>query len=194
MSTSGRIDNPLDNPIIFIIFVCFFSMLFTVGFMEFMKSNAIIILIAVALFFFTLFFTKYYIDRMRIQALRALRLADVDNMSGIDFERYVGRLLDHRGFRTKRTKGSGDFGVDLIAHKNGIKYSIQVKRSISNVSRRAVSDAVAGKDHYGCNAAMAITNSYFSKGAIEMARSTGCELIGRDTISKWIIDFQASDT
>jgi len=152
--------------------------------------GAIMILIAVAL----CLFPKYYKDRIRIRALRALRLADVDNMSGIDFEHYVGRLLDHRGFRVKKTKGSGDLGVDLIAYKNGIKYSIQVKRSIGNVSRRAVSDAVAGKDHYGCNAAMVITNSYFSKGAIEMARSTGCELIDRDTLSEWIIDFQASDT
>jgi len=101
-------------------------------------------------------------------------------MSGIDFERYVGRLLDHRGFRIKNTKGSHDFGVD--------------KRCAGNVSRSAVSDAVAGKDQYGCNAAMVIANSYFSKGAVKLARSTGCELIDRDTLSEWIIDFQASDT
>lgn len=122
--------------------------------------------------------------------VRALKLADVDNMSGTDFEHYVGKLLAHQGFRTKVTKASGDFGVDIIAKKDDVNYAVQVKRYSNSVSRRAVSDAVAGKEYYGCNGAMVVTNNYFTKGAITLAQSTKCELVNRDALAKWILDFQ----
>jgi len=126
--------------------------------------------------------------------VRALKLADIDNMDGIEFEHYVGKLLTHRGFQVEVTKASGDFGVDVIAQKSELKYAVQVKRYSKPVSRRAVSDAVAGKEHFGCNAAMVVTNNYFTDGAIELAQSTGCELINRDTLAKWILDFQTRKT
>jgi HJR/Mrr/RecB family endonuclease len=126
--------------------------------------------------------------------IRALELADVDNMGGIEFEHYASKLLTNREFRVEVTQPSGDLGVDIIAEKDGLKYAIQVKRQTNPVSRRAVSDAVAGKAHYGCNAAMVITNSQFTAGATRLAESTGCELIARNTLSEWVLDFQAPET
>jgi len=124
--------------------------------------------------------------------LRALKLADVDRMEGAEFESYVRNLLLHQGFRVSLTGRSGDLGVDLIAQRDGYKYAVQVKRYTPPVSRRAVSDAVAGKDHYGCSAAMVVTNSYVTEGAIKLARSTRCQLVDRDTLAEWILAFQAS--
>ena len=60
----------------------------------------------------------------------------------------------------------------------------------NKVSRRAVSDAVAGMYHYGCNKAMVITNNYFSPGAITLARSTGCILIDRNILANWVTKYQ----
>lgn len=126
----------------------------------------------------------------RWKRFRALKLADVDNMPGHQFEHYVAALLKHRGFDTQVTKGSGDFGVDIIARRADLTYAVQTKRYSGGVPRNAVSDAVAEKGHYGCNAAMVVTSSRFTERAREFATSTGCMLVDRDTLARWILDFQ----
>lgn len=119
---------------------------------------------------------------------RASELTDVDNMRPKEFEKFVGELMKRRGYATTVVGQAGDMGVDVVAQKGNRKYAVQVKRHSSRVSRRAVSDAVAGKRHYKCNAAMVVTNNYFTKGAEELARSTKCQLVDRDTLAAWIVD------
>ncbi len=122
---------------------------------------------------------------------RAIQISNIDSMPGIEFEYYLQRLLTHRGYQVQVTKGSGDLGVDLIATGNNEKYAIQAKRyENAKVSRHAISDAVTGMKHYGCNKAMVITNNYFTPDAIKLAQSTGCILIDRNTLANWIIEYQ----
>lgn len=124
---------------------------------------------------------------------RAFTLSDVDNMDGLAFEHYVANLLRSEGYsKVEVSKASGDFGVDITAFKSSLRYAIQVKRYTGTVSRRAVSDAVAGKGHYSCDLAMVITNSYLSKQSKEFARSVRCEIVDRDILGEWILRFQAS--
>lgn len=126
--------------------------------------------------------------------LQALELADVDNMDGISFESYVARLLENEGFSNVQvTQASSDFGVDIIASRDKYTYAIQTKRTETNVSRRAVSDAVAGKKFFSCNAAMVITNSFISKQVKEFALFSGCEIVERDTLAEWIMKFQSAE-
>ena len=54
------------------------------------------------------------------------QLEKIDAMSGLDFEIFVANLLKKQGYVTTNLKGSGDFGVDVIAKKGGIKYAVQV--------------------------------------------------------------------
>lgn len=136
------------------------------------------------------FFVTYKRDKEIERKFRAIQISNIDSMTGIDFEHYLQRLLSYRGFNTSVTKASGDLGVDLIASKAGDRIAIQAKRYDTKVSRRAISDAVAGMKHYGCNRAMVITNNYFTPDAIKLARSTGCILIDRNTLAKWIIEFR----
>jgi restriction system protein len=123
--------------------------------------------------------------------IRALRIADIDSMSGTEFEQYLRRLLGSRGYSVSITGASGDLGVDLIASCPQERIAIQVKRHTGKVSRRAISDAVGGMQHYRCNKAMVITNSYFTPGAIILARSNRCTLVDRDQLTQWIIQYQA---
>jgi HJR/Mrr/RecB family endonuclease len=116
-------------------------------------------------------------------------LAKIDEMAGRDFEHYVAQLLSHQGFQTEVTPSSGDFGVDIVASKSSIKYAIQVKRQATNVSRRAISDAVGGQKHYSCNATMVVTNASFTDDAQELAKSNDCRLVDRAELRKWMIDF-----
>ena len=117
-----------------------------------------------------------------------MRLIDLHSINPGEFEEYVAQLLDHRGYTTKVVGQAGDMGVDVIASKGAEKYAVQVKRYSNPVSRTAVSDAVAGKAYHGCNAAMVVTNSYFTKGARALAQSTNCQLVDRDTLAKWIAE------
>lgn len=126
----------------------------------------------------------------RNRRLKALEIADIDFMSGVEFEQYLQKLLTSRGYRVRMTPSSGDLGVDLVASSAGQKIAIQVKCYSNKVDRTAISDAVAGKHHYGCNTAMVITNNYFRRGAIDLARSTGCILVDRDTLAEWIVEYQ----
>ena len=120
-----------------------------------------------------------------------LTISNADSMKGIEFEYFIAKLLRSREFiNVKVTQGSGDFGVDIIAEKQNDRYAIQVKRYSKIVSRRAVSDAVAGKDYYNCNKAMVITNSHLSIKSKEFAQKVGCIIIEREELAKWILNFQ----
>ena len=134
-----------------------------------------------------------YVEDMQERKFKGIQIANVDSMTGIEFEQYLQRLLTNQGYDVGMTAASGDLGVDLIASRDGDKIAVQAKRYSTNVSRRAISDAVAGMYHYGCNKAMVITNSYFSPGAVILAEATECILIDRDTLAKWVNEFQITE-
>ncbi|WP_299791446.1 restriction endonuclease [uncultured Shewanella sp.] len=122
---------------------------------------------------------------------KAIRLERIDTMDGLEFEHYVAWLLSQKNYTdVEVTKGSGDFGADIIACRNGRRYTVQVKRHAQKISRRAISDACAAKDYYNCTNSMVVTNNYFTQNAIEFAMSVNCELIDRDTLGSWILDIQ----
>ena len=129
--------------------------------------------------------------RKKMERTRALKISDIDSMSGHAFERYVAILLESRGFKTVVTKGSGDSGVDIVASMANIRYAIQCKRYAQNISRDAVSDAVGGMAHYKCTNAMVISNQYFTAGARALAASNNCTLVDRDTLATWISEWQS---
>ncbi len=128
--------------------------------------------------------------QQEIRKTKALQISDIDNMAGIEFEKYIARLLQAQNYKISFTKISGDFGIDIIANKNQEKYAIQIKRYSKAVGRSAISDAVAGMAYYKCNKTMVVTNNYFTKLAQELAISNNCVLINRDKLGEWIIIYQ----
>lgn len=133
-------------------------------------------------------------QRKKLRALRALELSDVDTMKGEEFEAYVAELLKFQGYKTIPTPRTGDYGVDLVVSKNGIKIAIQLKRWKSKIDQGAIREAVAGKAvrHYGCTEAMVITNSTFTDHAKFLAGENNCKLVDREKLSEWILRFQAA--
>lgn len=129
--------------------------------------------------------------RDRARNFAALRAQTVDSMTGSEFEIFLRHLLTARGFTVKNVWHSNDGGVDLVAKLDDKTYSIQAKRySGHKADRRVITDAVAGITFRNCTHAMAITNSYFTKAAIEYAQKTGCELVDRDTLAEWIYELK----
>ncbi|MDE5819041.1 MAG: restriction endonuclease [Lachnospiraceae bacterium] len=95
----------------------------------------------------------------------------IDGMEGHEFEYFCAELLQEHGFSEVRvTKGSGDYGVDILAEKDGISYAIQCKAYASPVGVKAVQEAYAGRDYYDCMVGAVLTNQYFTKPAVEAAK------------------------
>lgn len=97
--------------------------------------------------------------------------SDIDLMDGRDFEYYCAELLRKRGFQEVAvTKGSGDYGIDILAEKDGISYAIQCKCHAAPVGVKAVQEAYAGRDYYDCMVGAVLTNQYFTQPAVEAAK------------------------
>lgn len=110
---------------------------------------------------------------------------DIDTMEGPEFEHYCAELLQRNGFtEVEVTKASGDFGVDVLAKKDGVSYAIQCKCYKDTVGNHAVQEALSGAQYYHCMVAAVMTNNYFTPAAIETAEKTNVLLWDRDAISK----------
>nr|DAG18876.1 MAG TPA: Restriction endonuclease [Caudoviricetes sp.] len=114
---------------------------------------------------------------------------DIDYMEGHMFEHYIAQLLRKNGFQhVEVTVASGDYGTDIIAHKNGLKYAIQCKRYSpgSRIGLKPVQEIYSGRIHYNADAAVVITNLYFSENAKVLAKETGVVLWDRDKLEELI--------
>lgn len=96
---------------------------------------------------------------------------ELDLMEGRDFEIFCAELLRKRGFlEVEVTKGSGDYGIDILAEKDGVTYAIQCKRYGAPVGVKAVQEAYAGRDYYDRMVGAVLTNQYFTTPAVEAAK------------------------
>lgn len=94
-----------------------------------------------------------------------------DDMEGREFEYFCADLLKRRGFQdVVVTKGSGDFGIDILAERDGISYGIQCKNYQSPIGVKAVQEVYAGRDYYDCMVGVVMSNQYFTGPAVEAAR------------------------
>lgn len=152
------------------------------AFFVFLSFTALLILIVV--------FIKF---SKRTRKLN-LTFSQIDSLSGHDFEVYIAQLLQTRGYKTKVVGGAGggDYGVDIIAEKAGVKTAVQVKRWNWVVGIEAVYQAVAGAKYYDCSQSMVITNNSFTPQALTLARVNACALIDRQTLKNWLITSQSS--
>lgn len=109
---------------------------------------------------------------------------DIDGMNGLEFEQYVAMLLRASGFRNVSLTEKYDFGVDIIADKDGIRWGIQAKRHSGLVKASAVRQVVTGLKLYGCDQAMVVTNSTYSATAWRLANANDCVLIDRTRLKQ----------
>jgi len=114
-----------------------------------------------------------------LRGRRSLRLRNVDTMDGLDFEEYVAKLLSAVGFHNISLTEQYDFGVDIVAEKDGLRWGIQTKRYSGLVKANAVRQVVTGLKLYNCDRAMVITNSSYSAVARRLAHANDCVLVDR---------------
>lgn len=113
-------------------------------------------------------------------------LIEMDIMTGLEFEHYVAGLLKQNGFRKVKLTEKYDFGVDIVAEKDSVRWGIQVKRHSGLVKASAVRQVMTALKIYRCDRAMVITNSNFSKVSQRLAQANNCILVDRKGLQKLI--------
>lgn len=124
--------------------------------------------------------------RMLKDSEELISIEDIDLMNGFEFEGFVSKLFSKMGYKTLNTKLSGDQGADVILERNGNKTVVQAKCYTGKVNNKAVQEIVASMKHYKAESGMVVTNSTFTKSAIELADSNDIRLIDREKLSELI--------
>jgi len=110
----------------------------------------------------------------------------IDAMSGVEFEGYVAARLRRAGWQVRFTPVVGDYGVDLIAEKDGQSVAIQCKRHGKSLGVAAVQQVVSGARHHGCTRSIVVSNQEFTTAAKQLAYTHRCQLIGRRALQAWV--------
>ncbi len=117
--------------------------------------------------------------------LRREKPVDMDEMEGHDFEYYCADLLRANGYtHVEVTRGSGDFGADILCMQGDVTLAIQCKCWDGPVGVSAVQEIYAGRDYYGRMAGIVMTNQYFTAPAREMAARLNVILWDRDAMEQ----------
>lgn len=128
------------------------------------EKNIVLILAAVLLLIL-------FVSVIALLLRKGRRRTDLfEDMEGHEFEYFCADLLKQKGFvDVEVTKGSGDYGVDILAEKEGVTYAIQCKRYHAPVGVKAIQEAYAGRDYYDRMVGAVMTNQYFTAPAVEAA-------------------------
>jgi len=95
-------------------------------------------------------------------------------LRGVDFETFIAQVFQNLGYAVEGTPVSGDQGVDLIVIAGELRIAVQVKGYYNSVSNSAIQEVVAGMRFHSCVATCVVTNSRFTKSALELAASNDC--------------------
>jgi restriction system protein len=121
---------------------------------------------------------------LRHRRLSLSGIDDIDEFGGETFEQKLQILFGKLGYNVERTRFRGDYGGDLVMRKDGVRTVVQAKRYTKSVGLRAVQEALGAKAYYECSEAMVVTNSYYTRQAVALARKTNVALWDRDMLIK----------
>jgi hypothetical protein len=108
-------------------------------------------------------------------------------MRSDEWEGYLAEVFRALGAKVEQTGKCGDQGCDLVVEFGEERIAIQAKGYFHVVSNKAVQEAYTSARHWGCTACAVITNSRFTRKAIELAESTDCILIGEDEFPDFVL-------
>lgn len=128
---------------------------------------------------------RRYLDKLRKGESNKpfkYNMAQIDLMNGAQFEDFVAELFNCLGYQTKRTKLSGDQGVDVLANMGDKIIAIQAKHYNQAVGNHAIMEVVAGAKMYNAAICYVVTNNYFTHSAKELANANNVILWDREKL------------
>lgn len=129
----------------------------------------------------------YYIKRS-VRNINYTGSKDISTMDGTEFEFFIKKVLEHKGYSNVIKKGgSGDRGVDIIAtDSNGKKVYIQCKRWIAPVDSTPIQRLHSMKTIDNMERAICVTSSWYSQEAKDVAALTNVELVDGYELLKYL--------
>jgi hypothetical protein len=115
-------------------------------------------------------FKRYHVEQ------KAVVVQDVSELTGVEFETHVAKLLRSKGYIVQGTSATGDQGADLLAQKDGRKIVVQAKRYAGAVGNKAIQEVIGAMSYYGADEAWVVTNSTFTPHAKALAQKSGARL------------------
>nr|DAF13770.1 MAG TPA: Restriction endonuclease [Caudoviricetes sp.] len=187
MSSKKRKSEPGCIATIFgyLIFVCIIALiidLIRTHISERAKHNLMVVAIVIGVIIFISMVCTIYRKLHRKYTLKQL-----DKMDGHQFEYACADILKANGYKhVKVTRSSGDFGVDIIAEKDKVRYAIQCKRYNHKLDNTPIQEVVGGLAYYQCDKGAVMTNQYFTEPAKQLAQVNDIKLLDRDTLSHMV--------
>ena len=96
------------------------------------------------------------------------------------YEFLAGEYLKQEGFEIEVTKGVADWGVDVFAEKDGIKYVVQAKmygNCKTKINRRMMMELYGVMRYFDCQGAMMIYNGQMMPDAVKAAEKLEIQLV-----------------
>lgn len=121
----------------------------------------------------------------------SVHVNELVKLSGTEFEHYLAGLFKSHGYHVETTPKTGDYGADLLLHKDKQKIAVQAKRWVGSVGVGAVQEALSGMAYYRCNSAWVVTTGNYTPNAVELAKQSNVQLLGRKEIGKLIMQMQS---
>ena len=112
----------------------------------------------------------------------------LNEIDPIEFEIFIAKILNMRGYETELTKRVGDDGVDVLAYdKSNSKIAIQCKRYNNTVGPGVIRDMHGAQKVYNCDVGLVVTTSTFSDQARETAEKLNMGLLDGNDIAQILI-------
>ena len=123
-------------------------------------------------------------DFSKEKQAKAFKYSLINVETGEGFELYLQNLFRELNYKVKHCGKSGDQGGDLIVKKGNITYVIQAKYYTHKLDNTPIQEVVGAIRFYNANRGVVITNSTFTKKAIELANTNRIILINGDDLEK----------
>jgi len=107
---------------------------------------------------------------------------DIDYMTGFQFEIFWQQFFEQQAYQSQLTKKTHDQGGDLILRRLFEIIIVQLKRNQKKIGVKAIQEVYTAKGAYQATVARVITNNYFTKPALKLAKKLGVECWDRDRI------------
>jgi len=112
-----------------------------------------------------------------------------------EFEKFVCELFRKMGYNAESTPSTGDYGVDVVAQKDGNTVAIQVKKykEGNNVGAQTIQQTLGAMWKVKADQSILITTSGFTVYAQEQAREAPIELWDKRTLHEIVRKYMMRD-
>lgn len=108
----------------------------------------------------------------------------ISKMDRTQFVIYVARLFARKGYQVKLTPVIDNHDIDLIVEKMGVTIAVGCLLTNKILSDVDITCVKHGKAYYNVTNAMALTNMYFDRSALDYAKAERLSLVDRNILAE----------